>query len=41
MPFSRIFDKDGNDVTRERMMPKTIAECSDCGIPIRVITEDL
>ena len=41
MPFSRIFDKDGNDVTRERMMPKTLTECSDCGIPIRVITEDL
>ena len=21
MPFSKIYDKDGNDVTRERMLP--------------------
>ena len=41
MPFSRIHDKDGNDVTRERMMPKTLKECSVCGIPIQVIIEDL
>ena len=41
MPFSRILDKDGNDVTRDRMMPKTLKECSVCGIPIQVIIEDL
>ena len=41
VPFSRIYDKDGNDVTRERMAPKTLAECEACGIPIRVITEDI
>ena len=33
MPFSKIYDKDGNDVTRERMLPKVLLECEDCGIP--------
>ena len=41
MPFSRIIDKYGNDVTRERMLPKIIQECQICGIPIKVIIEDL
>ena len=41
MPFSKIFDKYGNDVTRERMLPKTLRECHDCGIPIKVIIVDL
>ena len=40
MPFSRIWDKDGNDVTRERLLPKTMQECKVCGIPIKVIKED-
>ncbi len=41
MPFSRIIDKHGNDVTRERMLPKTLRECQVCGIAIQVIIEDL
>ena len=41
MPFSRIIDKHGNDVTRERMLPKTLRECQICGIVIQVIIEDL
>ena len=41
MPFSRIIDKYGNDVTRERMLPKTLRKCQVCGIPIKVIIEDL
>lgn len=41
MPFSRILDKHGNDVTRERMLPKTLQECQVCGIAIHVIVEDL
>ena len=41
MPFSKIFDKHGNDVTRERMLPKILRNCQVCGIPIRVIIEDL
>ena len=40
MPFSRIWDKDGNDVTRERMLPKVLLDCEKCGIPIKVIEED-
>ena len=40
MPFSKIWDKDGNDVTRERLLPKVLLECEDCGIPIKVIEED-
>ena len=40
MPFSRIWDKDGNDVTRERMLPKVLLDCEKCGIPIKVIQED-
>ena len=41
MPFSRIFDKHGNDVTRERMLPKVLCNCQVCGIHIKVIIEDL
>ncbi len=41
MPFSKIFDKHGNDVTRERMLPKTLRKCQVCGIAIKVIIEDL
>ena len=40
MPFSKIYDKDGNDVTRERMLPKVLKECRVCDIPIKVIQED-
>ena len=40
MPFSKIYDKDGNDVTRERMLPKVIKECRVCEIPIKIIEED-
>ena len=40
MPFSKIYDKDGNDVTRERTLPKVILDCEVCGIPIKVIVED-
>ena len=39
--FSRILDKDGNDVTRERMAKKVLRECRICAIPINVIEEDL
>ena len=38
---AKIYDKDGNDVTRERMLPKVIKECRVCTIPIKVIIEDL
>ena len=41
MPFSKIYDKDGNDVTRERMLPKVLMECQVCGITIKIIIEDL
>ena len=41
MPFSKIYDKDGDDVTRERMLPKVVKECRVCDIPIKVIIEDL
>ena len=40
MPFSKIYDKDGNDVTRERTLPKVLLNCEDCGIDIKVIEED-
>ena len=41
MPFSKIIDKDGNDVTRERMLPKVLMRCKVCGIAIKIIIEDL
>ena len=41
MPFSKIYDKDGNDVTRERMLPKVLMRCKVCGIAIKIIIEDL
>ena len=40
MPFSKIYDKDGNDVTRERMLPKILLNCQVCGTDIKVIEED-
>ena len=40
MPFSKIYDKDGNDVTRERMLPKVELNCEVCDIPHKVIQED-